>query len=461
MSPNLIREVRRHSKGGSVLAGLRTRSIASALLASVLLAPTLAPAAASAEEPCFEPANPAYADESCRIERLRHRPFVVVAVVDSGINPYHVDFRLPDDDDAAGIHPSEYIEGFPASTPLLDLALDKPTLAAARAADAEEWEALDPTKMAWMAGTNIVGHVGALYGPVPEGEATRHGTGTSSVAAGLVNGPRWNDILLVSVHSRAHADGLAWAARQPWIDVISNSWGETTQINEEGEPGPADAAKASKEAVQNGKVVCFATLNYAHPQVYFSSQGPSWIVSVGGASKVTRGEYRLTGWPNDVLGFATLPVASWDSLNGTFVATGTSVSAPYVCGQIAKTLSQARAALGDFVQGPHGGGLVVGTPRPGYLADGVVDRLELEDAIQSTAVPAQPAPPSADDLNSIPASPVAPYVRGGYGIVDATSAAQALKVILGEASRPPRPDEDVWVQTTDAARDAVWGPLTD
>ena len=101
-------------------------------------------------------------------------------------------------------------------------------------------------------------------------------------------------------------------------------------------------------------------------------------------------------------------------------------------------------------------GRAVGPPGRGYVDDGVLDRLELEDAIQSTAAPAETSPPDPQDPYAIPALPAAHFVRGGYGIVDDRSIKRSVKVILGRTARPDRPLEDAWIAFTDALRDALW-----
>lgn len=92
----------------------------------------------------------------------------------------------------------------------------------------------------------------------------------------------------------------------------------------------------------------------------------------------------------------------------------------------------------------------------GYLEDGLLDRLELEDAIQSTAVPAETTPPDPQDPYAIPALPAAHFARGGHGIVDDRSMRRALQVVVGRIPRPDRPLEDAWISFTDALRDALW-----
>jgi hypothetical protein len=77
--------------------------------------------------------------------KLRERSHVVIAVVDSGINPYHVAHRRPE----YAVHPSRYIEGFPADTPALGLGFSAADSDAARGADdAPVWSASPETKAA-------------------------------------------------------------------------------------------------------------------------------------------------------------------------------------------------------------------------------------------------------------------------------------------------------------------------
>lgn len=381
----------------------------------------------------------------------RQRSYTVIAIVDSGINPYHRDFRRAGLD----VHPASYIEGYPSEASPLRLALRAPSFEVAMKKDASRWSRLRPARLYWLPGTNIIGLIdfGGDDPDRPGYDVHGHGTAVASIAAGRFSGPGSGNVLLVSV-TGGFAEGVEWASRQPWIDVITNSW--TTVLP----PGPVggEAADASRAAVASGKVVCFASGNFASPYIYQDSQGPSWNVNVGAASATTRGEHYYTSYPNDVLGLSGRPAASNSSMTKTVSFSGTSAAAPAVCGLIAKTLADVRERLGDHVQGPHGRGLAVGKrTNRGPLRDGVLDREELEDAIQSTAVPAETAMPDPDDPSAIPALPIAGFLRGGYGIVDEASARDALRMILSRDPRPERSTEDWWIETTDVVRDAIWG----
>lgn len=417
-------------------------NLARGLLAVAALAAALAgtPAAGMASagavtDLCADPTDPAYGSHDCKVQRLRQRSFAVIAIVDSGINPYHVDFRLPADDDLVGVHPSEYIEGYPTTADRMQLSFDAPSYRAAVDADVDQWERAARGRLTWVDGTNIVGAIA-----VPEvGGSFRdqggHGTGVASQAAGRVLGPAHPDVLLVAV--RQSDAGVAWAAQQPWIDAISMSWSRVVPLGR--------TAAATWAAAGDGKVICAATGNLTVPIWFFQEQGPSWHVNVGAVHVDDRHEPAYSGAPADVFGLTNVPAAAHDSMTDSRNFAGTSGATPAVCGLMTHTIAEARRRLGDTVQGPRGDGvLAVGPPGSGPVADGRVTRVEVEDAVQATAVPSTLTPPVH-------------FVRGGYGIVDRGSVAQALKVLFGEAPRPNRDTEDAWVGTTDRARNAVWG----
>ena len=377
---------------------------------------------------------------------LTDRPFTVVAVADSGINPYHVDFRRPE----LTAHPSTYIEGFPRRTPALDLELGAKSYTVGLTRDRQDWQGVETGELVWIPGTNIVGAVDVTGGDYAFLDDAGHGTAVASIAGGRRFGPGSDDVLIVAI--KGTTAGLQWAAEQPWIDVITNSWTTfDTELITEG------AAAASRRAVADGKIVCFASGNLGAPLWFEGEQGPSWHVNVGAASSSNRGEHYYTGWPNDVLGIANVPGAAHDSVSSSTAFGGTSAATPHVCGLMARTLSQVRATLGDHVQGPHGRSLATGKGRGPYLDDGRLTNYELIDALQATAVPAEPNPPDSGDPDSIPALPGVPWVRGGYGIVDDDSAAAALDVLLGKKPRPDRSVEDAWIAALDGLRDALWG----
>ncbi|MGH2710262.1 MAG: S8/S53 family peptidase [Actinomycetota bacterium] len=269
-----------------------------------------------------------------------------------------------------------------------------------------------------------------------------HSTVVASIAGGLKYGQGTPNVILVVANNAS--DAWLWAARQPWIDLISVSWAEIVPVIDE-------SVEASREAVAAGKVNCVAAGNTAHSMIYFEAQGPAANLHVGAADSGSLRRPAYSGWPVDVLGLSPLPSADYYSVEGENNLSGTSIAAPYVCAQLARAISDARARVGDFVEGPHGGGLVVGPSGSGFFTDGVLDRDELEDAVESTAVPI--------DEELFAGSP-GPFTQG-YGLVSPETIAEALEVIFGERPRPERPEEDQWQALTDSGRDAVWDRVPD
>lgn len=411
------------------------RRLVLAMTVLVLAVSQMGAPARAADTACTDPSDPAFRTHACKVERLRQRSFTVIAVVDDGINPYHVDFRLDADDDRIGVHPSEYIEGYPADAQTMSLDFDAPSLGEAYERDAEQWTQATKAELSWVDGTNIIG------GYAAEGShfATNgsHGTPVASQAAGRIVGPNHPDVLLVMAREPLIA-GLEWVAKQPWIDVISGSWSHT-----------GSSADLTHAAVAEGKTVCFATMNFIVPVWFFEQQGPSWHVNVGAehADAGYPGGY-YSGVPADVLGITGVQAAHYGSMTETRRFGGTSGGTPAVCGLIAHTISQARARMGHTREGPSDGVVARGTPGRGPSADGQLTRAEVEDAVLSTAQPSTFLPAGS-------------YVRAGYGVVTKDTVNEALKVLFGEAPRPHRPDEDRWIQTVDTARDAVYGPPPD
>src|SRR6266576_3048684 len=81
----------------------------------------------------------------------------VVALFDTGINPYHHTFR--DTSPRAYRDPSTYLPGYPKDAEALNLSLDEPDYAKAVKKDCEVWKALKPGKLYWIPGTKIVGAI--------------------------------------------------------------------------------------------------------------------------------------------------------------------------------------------------------------------------------------------------------------------------------------------------------------
>lgn len=399
-----------------------------------------------------------------------NKSFAVVAVVDSGINPYHDEFTDPNFTE----HPSTYIEGFPVDAPGLDLELQKGSFDAALEADDADWAEVKARRLYWIPGTRIVGAISIgnpgerriLDDHFIATENVGHGTMTASDAAGATIGtcPRCLLVVIEAASSaESYQEGLEWAMAQPWIDVITNSWQVciVTCAPSTGLLPPRVADSKTQGAVERGVEIFFASGNglmgaFDAPQLTYwnAYTGPDWIVTVGAADSASGATVVGTGRPVDIVSYGyEWKGASHTSTHSIKKFTGTSAASPLAAGAYASVVLGAREALNDTAEGPHGG-VAVGPAMKGYLADGKLTRREAERALFLTA--------SSVGGNG-PISPLtvpqtaAAFTYRGYGLVNHATAKEALKVVLGERSAPDRSLEDQWAMADSQVRRAIWG----
>lgn len=154
-------------------------------------------------------------------------PHVVVAVADSGINPYHDIYRRPD----LVAHPCTYVQGYSCDVPALPLSIGlHDTWQEAFDADRLLWDGVQLGQWYWIPGTNIIGAAcdapegGGATAALDEGaicildDSNMHGTGTTSSV--LMEAP---DALLLFSESTSLAESMAFAPVAP--DIQSHSWG--------------------------------------------------------------------------------------------------------------------------------------------------------------------------------------------------------------------------------------------
>lgn len=448
---------------------------------------------------------------ACSLQAFERKPFVVVAFVDTGINPYHQDFRAPE----FIHHPSKFISAYPGSSARFDLALeaaDAKGYDAGRKADADEWAGLRQRELVWFPGTRVIGGISLdtggtvcetlVFVPVIDEPCTdpypdqaviddqSHGTGVASVAAGRYFGSNPN-ALIVMIEGLGH-EGIAWAESQGWIDIVSNSWGTRANL-----PLSVGEEEASRSATRKGISVLFSSGNGAtntnssrffpplpvedpckcktpdsDQSVLDPAGGPSWQLSVGAASPINGQAHWWHSIPVDVSSFGS----KWRAA-GAFGITpkidkdnvqtrdfgGTSCATPITAGVLSTFIQRAREVFGDTTEGPEAKQAVAVAskgarlPSKGPLKDGVLTRLEAEEIVQKTAFPVPADPETLTwDYAVRPTGPTY-YVYQGYGVVDQASQALGIKVLLGATPMPDRAEVDQFVSAMDALRDAIWG----
>lgn len=421
----------------------------------------------------------------------RDVPTVVIAVVDTGINPYHGEFgndTYPGDLNLSE-HPSRYIEGYPTQASALNLSLEATDHATAVSQD--NWSQVRQGQLYWIPGTKIIGAYdggGGLDSGHNVLDEDGHGTASASVAVGNTVGA-CDRCLLVSVEGLA---GLEWAMAQPWIDLVSNSWGNRGNA---GVPtagtGGVDAfgllgtksTDHTRAAVERGQTVLFAAGNgmagaFATPQPTYTSPytGPDWVMTVGATYKFggqencgcsgDEGIVLASGKPVDVssYGVGDIPAAPHDAMDGDDQHSGTSAATPIVAGSMGQTLLAARQALDDATGGTRDGIVAQGPATgSGLLDDGQLTREELEHVTKLSAQHTQSSwvgiyPLSAPTFLAPEDTLWAEWTAEGWGVVSPRTAANATDMVLGDQALPDRPLDDQMAQRDSDARVALWGP---
>jgi hypothetical protein len=243
----------------------------------------------------------------------------VIAVLDSGMSPYHWDFlasKMPQaqnrdksDDLPLNVAPDKWLPGFPKPSAFksyqpLKLTLDKhddvASMTELHAKDKKVWDAYKPSgpggvNYYWVPDTKVIGalsfapeqpsavaattvgnaaHAQGVddplgnvypYLPLYGTGGSEHGMGTSSVSTGNIYGT-CPECLLVFLQFTDDASGnraIEWALNQPWIDAISNSYGfhtAGTATTRDNVYGGANT-ELQKKASQRGQTIFWSAGN--------------------------------------------------------------------------------------------------------------------------------------------------------------------------------------------------------
>jgi hypothetical protein len=438
------------------------------------------------------------------------KPVTVVAVVDGGFSPYHLDFRGsyhpfnqdadPSNDIDFTADPATYVSGMPATTPVnltLPDAPDADVSGFYEGADKDEWAKIelstpDDVKMYRFPGTKIIGAVNFretdTVGPGVEisdpypfyGDNDSHGTRSAAVAAGNLHGT-CPECVFVLVNGTT-PEALAWAASQPWIDVVTNSYGHSkvgdlvlSQVRDNIYFGsPVDATRA---AVESGQTIVFSAGNgfanaFDVPMLtYWSSEkGPDWIVTVGAVDPRADQQYSGAGKPVDISSYGSLyPSTGGPTANGEGEHSGTSNAAPVTAGTFAAVIQHGRELLGDLTEGHHDGVVAEGDPvscgganQSCPLADGVLTRSEVQDVVFHNVLPSKVGA-TADTV--WPSSQYTYYYQG-HGVIGGRMNTLRYQLeqqrftdaLVGAVADFPRPPgEHNWMVVDSKCRQTLWG----
>ncbi len=411
---------------------------------------------------------------------------VVVAVIDGGFNPYHLDMvgsmmpqhldADPGNDLPLDKAPHLWIPGFPADPEAAFASYNRIGLNLSYAEIPSEIDEglnsndlYNADKAAWgdvkggstaasahynyFPGTKVIGMVNTGGGNAFA--ATSHGVGTSTVSVGNIHGS-CPECLLVFVNNGGGAAVAAkeaandWVMAQDWIDVQTNSYGYSTVMRDRMYAG--SDVDAQKQAVTNGQAIFFSagngqgnTFTVANPTLFSSQEGPDWIVTVGAIDPVGRNSYAGHGKPADVASIGSgYPSGGYcdNTINCTGGFGGTSNATPVTAGMYAKALYELRMMAHPVVARQPSQEFVVNGLPSDALAEGHTGALTAPQLIDAMFL-------AAEHMST-------GWVAGITGVTVPVQTAEMQFMSEGHGSFVGRMDgDDAWMAEVQAILDAA------
>jgi hypothetical protein len=425
----------------------------------------------------------------------------VVAVIDSGFSPYHQDFlasRVPTEVRGLPLTkaPDTWLPGFPKRTAFssyapLALSLDGAdgtSMDRLHTQDKAAWASVQGSGTAgvnyrWIPGTKVIGALAfgpeagdalqdrELSGAAPTIYGTggkEHGMGTSSVAVGNVHGACPSCLLVfIQYTDQASAErALTWVHRQPWIDVVTNSYGFSSAVAVRDRVYNGTDVVTERIASERGQTTFFSAGNglenaftVPNSTLASSQEGPDWVVTVG-ATDPNGKDYTGTGKPADVAGIGVDYPSAYGSTtvsNGNRFS-GTSNATPQVAGTYANALWQLRRATPGASR-VQSRGWVVGhrfaakTVRSALFAAALPTAGGYTDGAKGVAQ----TPPVADTRFASEGYGTYRGALNSQGGVDA-DVKRITGPLLGTRKAPFRPaGEKAWFVVDSWCRQQIWG----
>lgn len=373
--------------------------------------------------------------------------YPVVAIIDSGINPYHTAFASNDPALADFIASLRDRQGRPPSEVQLSGTGD---YASRIAADRRFWEAAEPGRLYWFVGTRVLALSSDVQGAVAVLDEEGHGTSVASVirevspvavilvVETVVAESEPPESMIPTAVALQHLTGL------DWVDVVSLSIGPAWGAER---LGSNDIAKATMALAEEGKLLVVAAGNQPNHPATGATAGPPWVMSVTGGRNDSYGRTIFSAQAEDLVSDYYKPrAASEASIDDYHEGLGTSYAAPTVAGVAARALDALRAS---------GASVVPSELRP----------LLNQTAVYWNLTDWTPVEPHPDPLQTSLRStvPVAnPWLQMGWGYVGPEHADLLAQAYLGTWTPPPKPPEAVeYMAAQHQARIAYWDARLD
>lgn len=398
--------------------------------------------------------------------RVNQRDFVgearvVVAVLDTGVNPYHETYRRP----GIELPLAEFANATDGRIPRAVNLTFSDNLTANLLADAAVWDGIESEELVWFRDTNVIGYSMGAYeggeGPfagdpeVPILDEHGHGTATSDTVLDA-----WPDAIIVMVEQNAAAfddqlpNSYAWAAKQPWIDVISASMGMHGNA-----PEPFylyQAAAAQRAAWGSGKVFVNSAGNDPSATPTDGTDGSPFVLAITGSQAGGKGKELMSSHAySDYASNYTVTAALHTSVTADEETGGTSFSCPNVAGTIAGAIHELRRGSGWT------GGIADGELVPPLD----VDNGDVRDALNKTAawVTGTGYLLGFHYNGDVLVNPVAPWTQVGWGHLDPTFIPAIVDVVeSGDYTLTGKKATGAtYMRATYDARSAYWEGLVE
>lgn len=278
-------------------------------------------------------ALPVAADDDLEEEDLPV-PRVVVAPIDTGINPYHELFQRDED----SLRVDEHV--------LEEFGIDEDHILHITAAgyDADDaagvYAGVQEGEAYWFAGTNIIAWSSGFGSRpfLPNSSGNTHGTG---VTGAVVNA---NPDAIIYFVEGTGAAGETEAFTNPAVDIVTTSYGFATSA-------PLGALNDSwTGVVEEGKLHFGAAANDPTLAPTDGTAGPWWVIGIAGYAEGDGDAKELTsGTAPDFVGDFTQDLPYCDvCTSGTQSVSGTSFATPRSAGVASTVLLRAREAAGHL-----------------------------------------------------------------------------------------------------------------
>jgi subtilisin family serine protease len=373
-------------------------------------------------------------------------PWVVVAVVDTGINPYHEDFRTED----PGVEEAvQELRGPNGLGPIHLRLTFTGTFEANREADRDLWAGLSHGTLYWFEGTRILGYSTSvdrtLFSNTSETmilDDFGHGTPIASVIltaapSALILAVETDGFDLEEPTASPPVEGLNALERLSWVDVINLSMG---LVGGGFKPSELEAAAATERLTARGTSVVASAGNDPHHPITSPFAGPPWVIAVSGTMPDHSGREPYYAQTTDVVATATQWAASHNHTTAYEENFGTSFAAPVVAGVLAHALHLLRAEGHD------------------------VAATDLRPFLNQTATywgPQDWRLNTTGGIGGLSAPILLPWQQMGWGYVGPEHAAAIAQAYLGTLPPPPKPPEAVaYMEAQQDAREAYWSSRT-